>query len=148
MIIKPPKLSVADRLETEVCLYIYCPTKHAICPLKFNLEFLSKPRLTSFPVHTKPSTNVHVLKKLSDFLFLFYICISFTFIYLYNNQHINWIKRGGGRTFSTGIMWRLGSLDTMGYVFPYLRWWRHLPHQAVSQRFTNEPGMSGRWRSV
>lgn len=73
-------MSVANRLETEVCLYIYCPIKHAICPLKFNLEFLSKPRLTSFPVHTKPSTNVHVLKKLSDFRFLFCICISFIYI--------------------------------------------------------------------
>lgn len=83
-------MSVADRLETKVCLYIlYCPTKHAICPLKFNLEFLSKPRLTSFPVDTKPSTNVHVLKNylifVSFFIFVFHLL---SFIYITINIYI------------------------------------------------------------
>lgn len=34
--------------DRNLSLYIYCPTKHAICPLNFNLEFLLKTKINIF----------------------------------------------------------------------------------------------------
>lgn len=103
--------------DRNLSLYIYCPTKHAICPLNFNLEFLLKTKINIFSCPFLANTNVQVLKKLSDFLFLF-LYLYFIYFHLSNNQHTHWIKRGGGRTFLHRYHVTIGLLGHNGVRVP------------------------------